>query len=88
MTFAEWLRRSGRGAQRRVAEASGVSVNTVSQIARGRPTRSLDVARALSRATGGEVPVVALLGLVPSDFGGDSSCRSKPRRAPKGAQAA
>lgn len=70
MTFAEYLRRAGRGAQRRVAERSGVSVNTVGKIARGRAAQRLDVARALSRATGGAVSVVELLGLEPSDFGG------------------
>jgi DNA-binding transcriptional regulator YdaS (Cro superfamily) len=70
MTLNEYIAQDGKGAQARLAERSGVSENTMSQLANGRLVRDREVARAIARATGGKVSVATLMGLTAEDFEG------------------
>jgi len=68
MTLIEWIAAEGIGAQKRLAKASGISENTISQLARGRAVGRVEVARAVSKATGGKVSVATLMALRPEDL--------------------
>jgi hypothetical protein len=62
MTLTEWIEREGPGAKSRLHYGSRVTWPTILRVLRGHAP-SLDVARKLSEATGGEVAVSTLLGL-------------------------
>lgn len=68
MRLWEWIEREGEGAKSRLHLDSRVSYQTIHDIvARRRPMRDREKARAISAATGGEVSVAELMGLDPSD---------------------
>jgi hypothetical protein len=63
MNFPEWIKREGKGALSRVMYDSRVSYMTVLRARDGHRVK-IDIARKLSRATGGEVSVAELVGAV------------------------
>ena len=62
MTLAEYCKEEGRGVLTQLQRASGLAYSTVWDSKEGGSLESLEAARALSKATGGAVPVDALWG--------------------------
>lgn len=74
MTLTEYFAaHPNRGERERVRDAAGVSYETLRRVLRGGRVRDLRVARRISGATGGQVPVWQLLGLAETDI-------AQPRR--------
>lgn len=63
-----WIKARGEGATARLARDAGMTWPSVAEIVKGRSTPRVETARALSRATGGEVTVAEILGLCDNDF--------------------
>lgn len=55
MRLRLWVRREGKGAMRRLALATGLSYQTVWELARDKRRAKPDTAALISAATGGEV---------------------------------
>jgi len=77
VTLGEFFKARPRGERQRLCATAEVSYETVRRIVRGGRVRDLEVARRISRATGGLVPVWALLQLRPSDLAGYAPGRAE-----------
>jgi DeoR/GlpR family transcriptional regulator of sugar metabolism len=61
VNLADYVKQKGAGAIRKLSEASGVSEHTIRAVARGMKLSLYPKALALSKATGGAVPVESML---------------------------
>jgi transcriptional regulator with XRE-family HTH domain len=83
LTLNEYLAapQNERGEQKRLEREAGVSHETIRQVLKGRAVRDVRIARRLSAATGGKVPVWLLMQLKPSDVEGLERTGKHMRRA-------
>lgn len=63
MTLAEWLKAHERGSVSELSRLSGVSMLTIRRVRDGLLLRNTEIAKKLSRATGGDVDVQSMLDL-------------------------
>jgi len=71
MRLTEYVRQKGRGSIKQIAEASGVSYQTVRLAAAGMLVKQYDVAKAISDATGGVVDIAELCEMPQAPTGTD-----------------
>jgi DNA-binding transcriptional regulator YdaS (Cro superfamily) len=63
MTLTQYFRTKPRGELTALADRLGTSKGYLSDIAKGSRRPSIEMARAIEKATGGQVPAIVLLGL-------------------------
>jgi len=65
MPFGVWLARQPRGTRERLSDLTGLWPNTITKLARGKPTLSYEKAQLIVAATGGAVSAESLLPTAP-----------------------
>lgn len=81
MKLSQWIKQQGAGAKAKLARATGLQFNTILYLVQGKHVPSPSTAIAISRATGGAVSILELLGP-----GAVRAVAAKPARKRKAAR--